>query len=108
MIVTPDVLAVLDVCDTDGRSLRLPGSLERPLYLRTDKVLQAAGGKWSRGAKAHVFAGGPAGLVPGAPTMTFNEAIEAIVALVDECGGREHGMSCPPYPCPTLRALGVQ
>ena len=35
----------------------LPEGLDRDLYLRTNKALEALGGKWSRKAKAHVFEG---------------------------------------------------
>jgi predicted RNA methylase len=55
MKVTADVLDVLDRCTTTGPRLYLPESLDRPLYVRTNKVLEAAGGKWNRSAKAHVF-----------------------------------------------------
>lgn len=55
MRVTADVLDVLDRCATEGPLLRLPAALERQLYLRTDKVLQACGGKWNRRQLAHVF-----------------------------------------------------
>jgi predicted RNA methylase len=60
MKVAPDVLAVLDRCSTVGPRLYLPESLDRPLYVRTNKVLEAAGGKWNRSAHAHVFEGGAA------------------------------------------------
>jgi predicted RNA methylase len=57
MKITPDVLAVLQGCETEADLLRLPGQLDRALYVRTNQVLEAAGGKWNRKAKAHVFAG---------------------------------------------------
>lgn len=57
MKVETDVLAVLSRAETDGNTLRLVGQLDRALYTRTDKVLQAAGGRWDRRAKAHVFEG---------------------------------------------------
>lgn len=53
--VPPDVLTVLGAADLDGHMLRLTGQLDRPLYIATNKVLEAAGGKWNRSAKAHVF-----------------------------------------------------
>jgi len=56
MKIAPDVLAVLAQCTFGGTCVFLPGSqLDRKLYVATDKVLQACGGKWNRGAKAHVF-----------------------------------------------------
>jgi type I restriction-modification system DNA methylase subunit len=36
-------------------SVTLPEALDRDTYLEVDKVLKAAGGKWSRKDKAHVF-----------------------------------------------------
>jgi predicted RNA methylase len=55
--VTDDVLLVLTNCTTDGTGLVLPEQLDRKLYLSTNKVLEAAGGKWNRKAKAHIFDG---------------------------------------------------
>jgi predicted RNA methylase len=55
MRVTTDVLAVLASATTDGHALTLTGTLDRSLYERTNKVLEAAGGKWNRKAKAHLF-----------------------------------------------------
>jgi hypothetical protein len=55
MKVSNDVLAVLASAQTNGNALVLTGTLDRNLYERTNKVLEAAGGKWNRKAKAHVF-----------------------------------------------------
>jgi len=55
MRVDDDVLAILSRAQTDGNSLVLTGKLDRPMYERTNKVLEAAGGKWNRKAKAHIF-----------------------------------------------------
>jgi predicted RNA methylase len=55
MRVDDDVLAVLSRADTNGKSLVLVGQLDRKMYERTNKVLEAAGGKWSRRDKAHIF-----------------------------------------------------
>ena len=55
MRVDEDVLAVLSRAETDGKSLVLTGQLDRRMYERTNKVLEAAGGKWNRNAKAHIF-----------------------------------------------------
>jgi len=35
--------------------LRLPAGLDRALYVKANKALEALGGKWNRGAKAHLF-----------------------------------------------------
>lgn len=55
--ISDDVLSVLSAAETEGPNLRLTGELDRKLYTSTDKVLKAAGGKWNRSAKAHVFDG---------------------------------------------------
>lgn len=55
MRVDNEVLNVLSACQCEGNNLTLTGQLDRNLYSRTNKVIEAAGGKWSRKAKAHVF-----------------------------------------------------
>ena len=55
MRVDDDVLAVLSRAETNGNTLILSGQLDRKMYERTNKILEAAGGKWNRKAKAHVF-----------------------------------------------------
>jgi predicted RNA methylase len=55
--VSNEVLAVLSRSEVSGPNVALPEQLERNLYTKVDKVLQAAGGKWNRKAKAHVFNG---------------------------------------------------
>ncbi|GBU18066.1 methyltransferase [Methylobacterium sp.] len=44
-------------CEGNALSLVALGQLDRKLYTDTNKVLEAAGGKWSRKAKAHLFDG---------------------------------------------------
>lgn len=55
MKVSNDVLNVLAAADMDGSRLMLTGQLDRALYTATNKVLEAAGGKWDKKAKAHIF-----------------------------------------------------
>jgi predicted RNA methylase len=55
--ISQDVLQVLDAATIDGALLTLNGTLDRKLYVETNKVIEAAGGKWSKKAKAHVFDG---------------------------------------------------
>lgn len=57
MRVENDVLCVLSAADVSGSNVVLTGQLDRKLYEKTNKVLEAAGGKWNRKAKAHVFDG---------------------------------------------------
>lgn len=56
MRIDSEVLAVLSAAQTEGCNVFLTGQLDRKLYDRTNKVLEAAGGKWNRKARAHVFA----------------------------------------------------
>lgn len=58
MQIKPEILNILDASALDGRALRLPpGALPRQTYLAVNKVIEAAGGKWDRKAKAHLFEG---------------------------------------------------
>lgn len=69
MRVSTDVLTVLDraTCQGNALSLAAVGQLDRKLYTDTNKVLEAAGGKWNRKVRAHLFDGDAA------------EAIEPII-----------------------------
>jgi len=55
MKINPDVLTVLSRAEVSDNRLVLPQHLDRKLYERTNKVLEAAGGRWSRKARAHLF-----------------------------------------------------
>lgn len=55
MKLDDEVLAVLSRATVAGNALTLTGQLDRKLYERTNKALEAAGGKWKRQAKAHLF-----------------------------------------------------
>lgn len=57
MQVDQTVLSVLSAAQATGSSVVLTGQLDRKLYEKTNKVLEAAGGKWNRKARAHVFDG---------------------------------------------------
>lgn len=52
-----EVLADLDSSVCSGRTLRLIGQLDRKRYQAVDKVISAAGGKWSRRDGCHLFPG---------------------------------------------------
>lgn len=60
MRIDPEVLRVLDHAEITGLGLKLTETLERKLYVQTNKVLVALGGKWSRQAQAHLFEYDPA------------------------------------------------
>ena len=57
MNISNEVLDVLSNAETTGNALVLTGQLARPLYVATNKVLELAGGKWNKKAKAHLFNG---------------------------------------------------
>lgn len=57
MLIKHDILKVLSQCTTNGNLLSLPDQLDRNLYVRVDKVLKTAGGKWQSKKRAHVFQG---------------------------------------------------
>lgn len=59
MKISDDVLKVLTRCTINGNEVALPEQLDRKLYVAVNKVLVAAGGKWSRSHGAHVFADAP-------------------------------------------------
>lgn len=56
--IPADVLDVLKRSQVTGNELRLPGQLDRALYSKVDKVLNALGSTWNRKAKAHVLSQG--------------------------------------------------
>jgi len=55
--IEPDVLAVLRQLTYDDDKVVISVQLERKLYERVNKVLEAMGGKWNRKLKAHLFDG---------------------------------------------------
>lgn len=64
--IDEEVLRVLSAAACEGPRLRLTGQLDRALYVATNTVLEALGGKWDRQAKAHVFAEDAEGRIEGA------------------------------------------
>lgn len=56
--IDEETFAALSVVDyPTPNHVQLVEQLDRKLYTKVDKALQALGGKWSRKAKAHVFEG---------------------------------------------------
>jgi hypothetical protein len=63
-----DVLEVLRIMvwsDEGKQGLIQGGQLERGLYVRVNKALEAMGGKWNKGLKAHLFKTDPRSQVEG-------------------------------------------
>ena len=87
MNVSADVINVLSRAETDGPRLVLTGTLDRKLYIDTAKALEAAGGKWSRKERAHLFDGDAA------------DAIEPILLTGQIVSSRQlHGYFPTPVP----------
>lgn len=80
-----DVLYVLDHAETkeaaNGETvLKLSDQLDRKLYERVNKMLEALGGKWDRKAKGHVFA---VGRNPSSALMALIDTGELEVEKLD-------------------------
>ena len=56
--IAPEVLDVLKRCETSDKLLRLPGQLDRRLYVQVNQVLELLGAEWSKRDRAHVFHNG--------------------------------------------------
>lgn len=63
MIVAPHIVEIIGRAAADGRCLTLMDQLDRAVYDQVDRALRAAGGKWDRRARAHVFEGDAAGAI---------------------------------------------
>ena len=92
MKVSTSVLQVLDQAKTDGNRLVLTGTLDRKLYLDTAKVLEAAGGKWNRSERTHLFDGDAA------------DAIETVI-LTGEITTAKQQFGYFPTPAPIVQQL---
>jgi len=57
MKIKEHILKILSDSRLDGNKLFLQGTLNRKDYTDTNKVLESAGGKWSKKEKAHIFEG---------------------------------------------------
>lgn len=57
MKIQSAVLAIIDQSAVSGCQLVLPSQLDRDVYMRVAKIIEAVGGKWNRKAKAHLFEG---------------------------------------------------
>jgi type I restriction-modification system DNA methylase subunit len=69
-------LAILSAVACDGNAARITGGqLDRKTYEKINKVLEAAGGKWNKGAKAHLFSGDAADALE--PILLTGEYVRA-------------------------------
>lgn len=55
MKIESTILNVLSNARAEENKLYLTGELDRNIYLKTNKVLEAAGAKWNKKIKAHLF-----------------------------------------------------
>jgi len=98
--ISPDVAAVLRRSTVTAGSITLPERLDRELYQRVNKILVAAGGRWSQREKTHLFAEDPrvrlgsvlAGAVedPTQPADTPPAIAELVATLADVKGRFVH------------------
>jgi len=92
MILDKEVLNVLDESTIYDMVLRLPDyKIDRKLYLKVNKVLQALGGKWNRKKKGFLFDGDPTdkfdAMVQSGKVVDpkkFYQFFETPITLVDE------------------------
>lgn len=58
--IDSDVRSILERSVITDSTLALPpGQLDRKLYIKVNQVLEAAGGKWNRSKKVHIFSSDP-------------------------------------------------
>lgn len=55
MTISQEVLQIIDGAEKDGNILRIVERLDRSTYEKVNKALVAAGGKWNRAKKGHLF-----------------------------------------------------
>lgn len=67
--IPEDVMRVLAELEVEGNVVRIVQQLDRDLYVRVNKVLEAIGGKWNRKVRGHIF--------EGDPSEKIREAIES-------------------------------
>lgn len=60
LTIDDETMTVLRASTVTASSVKLPpGQLPRPLYVKVNKVLETAGGKWNRAQQAHIFTDDP-------------------------------------------------
>lgn len=81
--IETSVLSVLSGARMNGPHLVIDQALDRKLYVRVNKVLQDAGGKWVSKAKAHVFDGDAADIME---PILLTGSIQARKSVAQEYG----------------------
>lgn len=78
MRIDPAVSGILSRATVDGNAITINGQLDRAMYVKVNKVLEAAGGKWNRKAQAHLFP------EPAAPILAALQADGTVLTAQDE------------------------
>jgi hypothetical protein len=73
--IDDDVISILRGLTYEGRNCKITTQLDRKTYERVNKVLEAMGGKWNRGQKAHLFEGDAREIMED--TIQFGEYVDA-------------------------------
>lgn len=55
MRIPHEVMLELDRAEISQKEVKLANAMPRPIYVKVDKVLKAAGGKWNRSRGVHIF-----------------------------------------------------
>lgn len=95
-LMTFDVEQVIDRADIIGNKLFIQEQLDRKLYEAVNKALEAAGGRWNKKAKAHVFKGDPRPYLGLAP-MPAQESTLAMASKVAYAIPHEQGQGLERY-----------
>lgn len=102
MQLDTEILDALAAAETDGNALRLTGQLDPKLYKRVNKALEAAGGKWNRGKRVHLFTSDAAAVLAAltgtGEVMTDSDAQyfptpADVCDLLFEMADLDHGMT---------------
>lgn len=98
MKIDQHIADIIARADVEENALTLPPKLDRPDYLAVDKVLKAIGGKWNRGAQAHLFEADPTQMIEQAiatlevtrpQDFGFFETPEALIERMLDLAGIE-------------------
>ncbi len=102
MKIEREVMEVLSTLSTNGNHVRM-SQMDRALYVKVNKVLEALGGKWNRGQKAHIFSDDAASLIDAAIVLgevttsreiNFFPTPQALAAQLVEEAEISGGMVC--------------
>ncbi len=102
MKIEQDVMVELSKLEARGNQVWM-AQMDRALYLKVNKVLEALGGKWNRGKKSHLFDGDAPSLIDAAIVLgevttkrdiNFFPTPQPLAARLVEEAGVSGGMLC--------------